>query len=409
MRAMSGNAAMAEAVKQITPDVVMAHPVTPASDVIETIAAFVADGEIDAEFVNAESAISAISGCIGASSAGGRVFTATASQDLASMHELLMVAASLRLPVVAAIANRALAAPENIQADHSDTMAQRDNGWIQIYCENPQEAYDNLIQAFKIAEHSDVRTPVMVGMDGFVTSHSIENLTVEDASEIGEFVGKFESTYSLLDSENPVTVGSFAMSDYYFEHKVNQLQGIENSRQVIKEVGREFGDRFGRYYGHFEAYKLDDADYAFIVMSSASGTAKEAVDQLRKQGEKVGIIKLRVFRPFPYLELKENLSDLKAIAVLDRSMSPGGYGGPLFSEIRSALYDSEKKPMVFSYIYGLGGREINPGHFKQILDEIKQNFRSQESKEDELIEDHEGKPNNNKPNNNEVRFVNLRS
>ncbi|MCP5048023.1 MAG: pyruvate ferredoxin oxidoreductase [bacterium] len=378
MRAMNGNSAMAEAVRQVTPDVVMSHPITPISPVIESIAESVADGRIDAEFVHAESGTSAISGCIGASAAGGRVFTATSSQDLASMHQMLMIASSLRLPIVAAVANRALAAPENVQADHSDTMAQRDNGWIHIYSENPQEAYDNLVQAFKIAEHSDVRTPVIVGMDGFVTSHSVENLVVEEAEDIGRFVGKFESVYSLLDNEHPVTAGSHARSDYYFEHKVSQLQGIENSRQVIKEIGREFGDRFGRYYGHFESYKLEDADFAVVLMSSAAGTAKEAVDQLRSRGEKAGLLKLRVFRPFPYHELSDTLSRLTAVAVLDRSVSPGGFGGPLFNEIRSALYDSQTKPKVFPYIYGLGGREISPPDIEEIFKEIRENSLTHE-------------------------------
>ena len=371
MNVMNGNSAAAEAVKQVNPDVVFAHPVTPSIGIIEKIASFVANGQIDSEFVNAESGPSAVSGCIGASAAGGRVFTATASQGLASMHELLFITASLRLPIVAGITNRALSAPQNVQADHSDTMAERDAGWVQIFSENPQETYDNVIQAFKIAEHAEVRTPVMVGMDGFITSHSLENIRIEEAEEIGDFVGKFNPAYSLLDIEHPVTVGSLALSDYYFEHKVNQSQGIENSRKVIKETGKEFGDRFGRYYGYFESYKLEDADFALVLMSSAAGTAKESVDQLRNRGEKVGLLKIRVFRPFPSQELKETLSGIKSIAVLDRSFTPGSFG-PLFNEIRSALYDVEKKPRVFPYVYGLGGRDITVEHFEEIFKEMKE-------------------------------------
>jgi len=372
MKVMNGNSAAAEAVKQVNPDVVVSHPVTPAAGMVEKIASFVANGQMDSELVQAESGPGAASGCIGASAAGGRVFTATASQELASMHEILFIAASLRLPIVAGVANRALSTPANIYADHSDIMAERDSGWVQIFCENPQEAYDNVVQAYKVAEHPEVRTPVMVGMDGFITSHSMENILIEAAEEVGDFVGKFNPVYSLLDAEHPVTVGSHSMSDYYFEHKVNQLQGIENSRKVIKEIGREFGDRFGRYYGHFESYKLEDADFAVVLMSSAAGTAKESVDRLRNRGEKVGVLKLRVFRPFPYRELREALAHLKALAVLDRTFSPGSPGGPLFNEIRSALYDTGIKPPVFPYIYGLGGRDIKPEHFEEIFRKIKE-------------------------------------
>jgi len=372
MKVMDGNSAAAEAVKQVNPDVVVVHPITPATPIVEKIAAFVANGQMDTEIVDVESGYSAVSGCIGASAAGGRVFTASAAQGLVSMHEILYITASLRLPIVAGLVNRALAAPENIHTDHSDAMAERSCGWMQFFCENPQEAYDNLIQAYKVAEHMEVRTPAMVGMDAFLTSHSRENLYIEDAGEVDEFVGKFKPAFSLLDSENPVTVGSYASMDYYFEHKVNQLQGMEKARKVIKEVGREFGDRFGRYYGYFEAYKMDNANYAVVLMGSAAGTAKETVDQLRNQGEKVGLLKLRVFRPFPYQDLKETLSDLDAVAVLDRSFNPGTPGGPLCNEIKAALYEVPQKPLVFPYIYGLGGRDIKVNDFVEIFREIKE-------------------------------------
>jgi pyruvate ferredoxin oxidoreductase alpha subunit len=372
MKVMDGNSATAEAVKQVNPDVVVVHPITPASPIVEKISSFVANGQMDTEIVDVESGHSAISGCIGASAAGGRVFTASASQGLVSMHEVLYITASLRLPIVAGVANRALAAPENIYADHSDAMAERNSGWLQFFCENPQEAYDNLIQAYKVAEHMKVRTPVMVSMDGFLTSHSRENLYIEETGEVDEFVGKFNPVFSLLDGEHPVTVSPNASSDYYFEHKVNQLQGMEEARKIIKEVGREFGDRFGRYYGNFEAYKMEDANHAIVLMGSAAGTAKETVDQLRNLGEKVGLLKLRVFRPFPYQELKETLSDLAAIAVLDRALDPGTPGGPLYNEIRAALYDARQKPLVFPYIYGLGGRDIGVNDIAGIFKEIKE-------------------------------------
>ncbi|MDQ1351822.1 MAG: pyruvate ferredoxin oxidoreductase alpha subunit [Acidobacteriota bacterium] len=381
IKVLNGNAAVAEAVGQVHPDVVVSNPVAPATPILERIASFIAEGWLDAEIINAESAYSAISACIGASAAGGRVISATASQGLAAMHELLFVASSLRLPIVIAVANRALSAPINIHADHSDAMAQRDCGWIQLFSENSQETYDNIIQAFKIAEHPDVRNPVMVGLDGFITSHEMTNIWLVETGEVTDFVGKCNPAYSLLDSNNPVTVGSLDTPDYYFEHKVNQLQGMENARKVIKEVGKEFGDRFSRYYGYFESYKLEDAEYAIVLMSSAAGAAKEVVDELRSNGEHVGLLKLRVFRPFPHQELKEALSHLEAIAVLDRALIPGSFGGPLFNETRAALYDMEDKnlPLVFPYVYGLGGRDITIDNFRDV-------FRDIEEKNTEKIE-----------------------
>ena len=372
MKVLSGNSAIAEAVKQVHPDVVVGYPITPSTSILENIASFIAAGQMDTELINAESDHSVVSACIGAAAAGGRVFNATASQGLALMHEILFIASSFRLPIVTAVTNRALSAPINIHADHSDTMAQRDCGWIQIFSENAQEAYDNVIQAFKIAEHPDVKTPVMVGLDGFITSHTMTNLLVEETAEVVDFVGKRPPAYSLLDTENPITVGSLDTPEYYFEHKVLQSQGIENARKVIKEVGKEFGDRFGRYHGYFEPYKLDDADYAVVLMNSSAGAAKELVDELRSKGERVGLLKLRVFRPFPYRELQDALAHVKAVAVLDRVLIPGTYGGPLFTEIRSALYDMETKPAVFPYIYGLGGRDISVNHFRELFRELEE-------------------------------------
>lgn len=371
---LNGNAAVAEAIKQVNPDVATTYPMAPGAEMMENITLFAADGQIDTEIINLESSHSSMSSCIGASAAGGRVFTAASSQGLAAMHETLFIASSLRLPIVASVVNGALAAPANMNADHADSMAERDCCWIQIYSENPQEAYDNIIQAFKIAEHMDVRIPVMVALDGYISSHSLENIIIEDRSEVSEFVGKFSPLNSLLETDKPKTLGSMNTSDYYFEHKVNQSQGIENSRKIIKEVGKEFGNRFGRYYGLFESYKLDDAEFALVLMSSSTGTAKEEIDELRNRGEKAGLLKLRIFRPFPANELKEALSGLKAVAVLERVLTPGSSGGPLFNEIRSALYDLDKRPVILPYVYGLGGRDIRMEHFADILEKMKEGY-----------------------------------
>lgn len=370
LKPLNGNQTIAEAVRQIDPDVIAAYPITPSTAIVETIAQFKADGILNGEFVCPESEHSAMSVCIGAAAGGGRVMTATSSQGLALMWEMLYIAAGLRLPIVAAIANRALSAPINIHGDHSDTMGARDSGWIQIYSENCQEAYDNFIQAFRIGEHPDVRTPVLVGLDGFIISHSTEVVQVEDDEEVRNFVGEYLPVYPVLDTSRRFTVGSIDFTDYYFEHKRSQIEGIENSPRVIEAVGQEFGKKFGRYYGFFEAYRLDDAELAIVVMSSAAGTAKDAVDELREEGLKIGILKPRVFRPFPHEKIAEALKDKLAVAVLDRSSSPGAFGAPLFTEIRSALYDYDRRPKIINYVYGLGGRDIKIEHFKEVAKKL---------------------------------------
>jgi pyruvate ferredoxin oxidoreductase alpha subunit len=368
---LNGNQTIAEAVRQIDPDVIAAYPITPSTAIVETIASFRADGLITGEFVCPESEHSAMSVCIGAASAGGRVMTATCSQGLALMWEMLYIAAGLRLPIVAAIANRALSAPINIHGDHSDTMGARDSGWIQIYSENCQEAYDNFIQAFRIGEHADVLTPVLVGLDGFIISHSSEAVEVEDDAAVKKFIGEFKPPYPLLDTSRKFSVGPIDFTDYYFEHKRSQIEGIENSPRVIEEVGKEFGRTFGRPYGFFEEYRMDDAEIAIVVMSSAAGTGKDAVDELRAEGKKIGLLKPRVFRPFPYVQIAQALKKMKAVAVLDRSSSPGAFGAPLFTEIRSALYDYEKRPKMANYVYGLGGRDIKIEHFKEVAAKLE--------------------------------------
>jgi pyruvate ferredoxin oxidoreductase alpha subunit len=366
LKILNGNQTIAEAARQIDPDVIAAYPITPSTAIVETIAQFRADGQISGEFVCPESEHSAMSVCIGAAAAGGRVMTATSSQGLALMWEMLYIAAGLRLPIVAAIANRSLSAPINIHGDHSDTMGARDAGWIQIYSENCQEAYDNFVQAFRIAEHLDVRTPVFVGLDGFIISHSSEVVQIEDEGEVKKFIGEYKPLYPLLDTSRKLTVGSIDFTDYYFEHKRNQIEGIENSPRVIEEIGKEFGKKFGRPYSFFEEYRMEDAELCIVVMSSAAGTGKDAVDELRSQGKKIGLLKPRVFRPFPHERIAEALKKMKAVAVLDRSSSPGAFGAPLFTEIRSALYDSSQRPKVVNYVYGLGGRDIKVEHFKEV-------------------------------------------
>lgn len=365
-KTLNGNQTIAEAARQVDLDVVAAYPITPSTAIVETIAHFKADGLIQAEFVCPESEHSAMSVCIGAAAAGGRVMTATSSQGLALMWEMLYIAAGLRLPIVAAIANRALSAPINIHGDHSDTMGARDCGWIQIYSENCQEAYDNFIQAFRIGEHLDVRTPVLVGLDGFIISHSTEVIQVEDDEEVKKFIGEYKPVYPLLDTSRRFTVGSIDFTDYYFEHKRHQIEGIENSPPVIEQVGEEFGQKFGRPYGFFEMYRMDDAELCIVVMSSAAGTCKDAIDELRDSGLPIGLLKPRIFRPFPHQKIAEALKKMKAVAVLDRASSPGAFGAPLFTEIRSALYDYDQRPKAVNFVYGLGGRDIRVEHFKDI-------------------------------------------
>jgi len=370
MKPLNGNQTIAEAARQIDPDVIAAYPITPSTAIVESIAQFKADGLITGEFVCPESEHSAMSVCIGASSAGGRVMTATASQGLALMWEMLYIAAGLRLPIVAGIANRALSAPINIHGDHSDTMGARDSGWIHLYSENCQEAYDNFIQAFRIGEHLDVRTPVLVGLDGFIVSHSVEVIQVEDDAAVKKFLGEFQPVFPLLDTSRRITVGPIDFTDYYFEHKRSQIEGIENAPRVIEDVAKEFGRTFGRNYGFFEEYRMADAEVAIVVMSSAAGTCKDAIDELRTEGLKIGLLKPRVFRPFPHQKMAEALKKLRAVAVLDRSSSPGAFGAPLFTEIRSALYDYEKRPKIVNYVYGLGGRDIKVEHFKEVASKL---------------------------------------
>ena len=357
MKALTGNEAMAEAMRQINPDVVAAYPITPATEVVQLFANFVADGRVDTEFVAVESEHSALSACIGAAAAGGRVMTSTSSQGLALMHEMLYIAAALRLPIVICGINRSLSAPINIHCDHSDTMGSRESGWMHIFAEESQEAYDSIFQAIKIAERAYL--PMIVSTDGFIISHCMQRIDMLEDKEVQDFIGECKPHHSLLLTDKPYTVGPLSLQDYYFEHKRQEIEAMMQVAPIIDEVGKEFGDKFGRHYGLFEEYKLDDADNIIMAAGSAAGTAKVAVDEARNKGIKAGLLRIRVMRPFPYKQIQKVLKDKMIISVLDRSDSMSTMGGPLFIETRAALYDTETHPPICDYIYGLGGREID--------------------------------------------------
>ncbi len=370
-KALTGNEAMAEAMRQINPDVVAAYPITPVTEVVMIFASYVADGLVDTEFVAVESEHSAMSACVGASASGGRAMTGTSSQGLALMYEILPIASALRLPIVMCEVNRTLSAPINIHCDHSDTMAARDFGWIQIFSENSQEAYDNILQAVKISEHPKVRLPIMVTTDGFIISHCMEKIEILEDNKVKEYVGEYKKENPLLDTDNPVTIGALDLQDYYFEHKYPVALAMRNSKNVIVEIGKDFGKKFGRSYYLFDKYRLDDAEIGIVVLGSTAGTVRVVIDELRAKGIKAGMLKLRVFRPFPYSEIASALSRLKALAVLDRSESLSSFGGPLFVEVRSALYEVAVKPKIINYIYGLGGRDIGLGEIRSIYIDLE--------------------------------------
>jgi pyruvate ferredoxin oxidoreductase alpha subunit len=363
---------MAEAMRQINPDVVAAYPITPATEIAMIFAQFAADGLVDTEFVTVESEHSAMSATLGASAAGTRAMTATSSQGLALMYEILPIVSALRLPIVMPEVNRAISGPINIHCDHSDTMAARDFGWIHIFSENPQEAYDNTLQAIKIAEDPRVRLPAMVTTDGFIISHCMEKIETIDDAKVKEYIGEFKPEYSLLDVDKPITVGSLDLQDYYFEHKYAVAEAMKGAKKVIEEVGRDFGKRFGREYKLFEGYKLDDADIAIVALGSTAGTAKSVVDDLRDKNIKAGLLKPRVFRPFPYEEIVNALSKIKAVAVFDRSDTFSSMGGPLFTEITSAMYDSPARLKMLNYVYGLGGRDISKEEIDGVYRELQE-------------------------------------
>ena len=369
---LSGNEAIAIALRQINPDVFPAFPITPSTEIPQYFASFVANGQVDTEFIPVESEHSSMSAAIGASAAGARSLTATSSCGLAYMWEELYIAASNRLPLALALVNRALSGPININCDHSDSMGARDAGWIQIYAENNQEAYDNMVQAYRISEHKDVRLPIMICQDGFITSHAVENMELLEDDEVKKFVGEYAPENYLLNPDCPMAVGPYSITDYYMEAKRSQAEGMKHVEQVVLDVAKEFAGISGREYGLFEAYCMEDAEYAVVMIGSAAGTTKDAVDALRKQGVKVGLLKLRLYRPFPAEAIAEALTGVKAVAIMDRAEGYTNHGGPLGADVMSALYRARSKALAVNYIYGLGGRDVRVEDMEGVFAALKQ-------------------------------------
>jgi pyruvate ferredoxin oxidoreductase alpha subunit len=366
-KCLSGNEAVAYAMMQINPDVMGAFPITPSTEIPEYFAQYVANGEVDTEYVTVESEHSSMSVCVAAQAAGARSICATSSCGLALMYEILYIAASCRLPITLACVNRALSGPININNDHSDSMGARDSGWIQIYSENNQEAYDNFIMAMPIGEAPGVRLPVMVCMDGFITSHAVENMDLLETDAVRQFIGEYNPEHYLLKKENPLAIGPYDISPYYMEHKVLEAYAMKAAKARILEVAAEFAKISGRHYGLFEEYQMEDAELALVLIGSSAGTAKAAIDQLRAEGVKAGLIKIRVFRPFPAEELAQALAKTKAVAVMDKSEGFSANGGPLFAETRSALYDLKQRPYLIDIVYGLGGRDLKTEDVEQVF------------------------------------------
>jgi pyruvate ferredoxin oxidoreductase alpha subunit len=388
MMALAGDEAVAYAVKQSDVDVVAAYPITPQTIIVEKFSEYVANGEVETDFVCVESEHSAMAASLSASVTGARAFTATASAGLALMHEMLFVTSGCRAPVVMAVANRALSAPLNIHGDHSDSMAQRDSGWIQMFAENAQEAYDSIIQAFRIAENSDVLLPVMVGLDGFTLSHTLENVEALSDEVVKDFVGirklpnilthEGKSVPFKLDPANPMTMGPIALQNYYFEFKRQQEEAMKNALAVIQQVNREYAEISGRSYGDglIDAYRLEDAEIAAVCLGSTAGTMKTIVDALRQEGVKAGLLRLRTFRPLPVEAIRSALENVKAVAVMDKCMSFGGNGGPVFHEVRHVLYEAANRPFIVNYIYGLGGRDTSPAELRSIYENLQRMLQS---------------------------------
>ena len=376
---LSGNEATAIAMKQINPDVVAAFPITPSTEIPQYFSTFVSNGEVDTEFVAVESEHSAMSATIGAEAAGARAMTATSANGLSLMWEMIYIASSLRLPIVMALVNRAVSGQLNIHNDHSDAMGVRDAGWIMLFSENNQEAYDNMLMAHRIAEHKDVQLPVMVCQDGFITSHSIENIELENDEEVKKFVGQYKPEHYLLNDKEPIAIGPLDLQAYLFEHKAQQAEAMKNAKKVIKEVAKEFEKWTGRKYEFFEKYKLDDAEIAIVCMNSTAGTTKAVVDELREKGVKAGLLKLRMFRPFPAEEIAEALQGLKAVAILDKADSLNSAGGALFEDVTSAMYVNKKQVPMVNYIYGIGGRDTTTMQIESVYNDLQEIVKTGET------------------------------
>ena len=367
---LSGNEAAAIAMKQINPDVVAAFPITPSTEIPQYFSTFVANGTVDTEFVAVESEHSAMSACIGAQAAGARAMTATSANGLSLMWEMIYIASSLRLPIVLSLVNRAVSGPLNIHNDHSDAMGVRDAGWIMLFSENNQEAYDNTLMAHRIAENKNVLLPLMICQDGFITSHSIENIELVEDDKVKEFVGEYHPEHYLLNKEEPIAVGPLDLQAYLFEHKAQQAEAMKVAKQVILDVAKDFEKMTGRSYGLFEKYKLEDAEIAIVCMNSTAGTTKFVVDKLREKGIKAGLLKIRVFRPFPVDEVAEALSHLKAIAILDKADSLNAAGGALFEDVTSAMYVNNKHVPTVNYVYGIGGRDTKSDDIENVYNDL---------------------------------------
>ncbi len=367
--ALVGTDAVAEAMRQINPDVVPAYPITPQTAIVESYAEMVANGLVDSEMINVESEHSAMSAAIGAAAAGARVITATSSQGLALMWEMLYIASGMRLPIVMANVNRSLSAPINIHCDHSDSMGARDSGWIQLFSENAQETYDNMLQAVRIAEHPDVLLPVMVLLDGFIISHSVDRLELLDDDPVKKFIGEWTPRLPLLDAQEPPCWGAFdGLGGYFFEFKRAQIEGMRKAADAVRQVAAEFAEISGRRYDFFESHRMEDAELAVVALGSAAGTIRTVVDRMRAEGVPVGLIKLRMFRPFPVQELVAALSKVRGVGIFDRSETfAGELGGPVFVETRASFYEEPKKPLMHNFVYGLGGRDLPQDLIRQAI------------------------------------------
>lgn len=369
---LSGNEAAAIAMKQINPDVVAAFPITPSTEIPQYFSTFVSNGTVDTEFVAVESEHSAMSACVGAEAAGARAMTATSANGLSYMWEMIYIASSLRLPIVMSLVNRAVSGPLNIHNDHSDAMGVRDAGWIMLFSENNQEAYDNLIMAHRIAENKDVLLPLMVCQDGFITSHSIENIELIEDDRVKEFVGTYKPEHYLLNDKEPIAVGPLDVQSYLFEHKYQQAETMRNAKKVILEVAKDFEKMTGRKYSFFEEYRMEDAEIAVVCMNSTAGTTKTVVDELREKGIKAGMVKVRVFRPFPAEEIAEALGNLKAVAIMDKADSLNAMGGALYEDVISSMYTAKKQVPAVSYVYGIGGRDTTSNNIHEVFDYLAQ-------------------------------------
>ena len=368
---LSGNEAAAIAMKQINPDVVAAFPITPSTEIPQYFSSFVSNGQVDTEFVAVESEHSAMSACIGAESAGARAMTATSANGLSLMWEMVYIASSLRLPIVMSLVNRAVSGPLNIHNDHSDAMGVRDAGWIMLFSENNQEAYDNLLMAHRIAEHKDVQLPLMVCQDGFITSHSIENIELLEDDKAKAFVGKYKPEHYLLNDKEPIAVGPLDVQTYLFEHKVQQAEAMRNAKKVVLEVSQEFEKLTGRKYSFFEEYKMEDAELVVVCMNSTAGTTKATIDDLRSKGIKAGLLKVRMFRPFPAEEIAKALKNAKAIAVLDKADSLNGAGGALYEDVTSGMFVNRVNVPTINYVYGIGGRDTTVKDIEKVYNDLE--------------------------------------